>query len=457
MIRLCGRAAHFLVPCALALSSVTLAQVPDSGEAQAPVDRGDAREARDPALAMWVGHVESDNIARASTSESGSYENIGLFVDLAHTSSRVETSINTDLEFRTYSEDTIEDETVGALAAMADFDLVGDVFGWDFREDYNQGRKDPFAPIGPANREEINVFSSGPQFDVPLGGRTILSIGGDYSARRYGESTSVDSDSVLYQFSVFRQTGPTARVGIVASSDEVDYTDLDAPPYDIDRLSLRYEKTLATGRVLADIGTNEISSGNTKADEPMFNFEWSRSLTARSYLAVTAARQVTDSGGLLSSSIIDAPIAVGEILVSASPLESKRLGTSYVLTLARTDVTFAVAASNESYIGSTTLDNDSTTTRIAFNRTISPRSSLGVAFDEIQREYKDSGVPRADDKDTTITAWFNRSLGRRFSVALAWSRYERSGTQAFDEQRYEVRFGYSPTESSAAAMRSIGR
>ena len=246
--------------------------------------QGDAAEADAKILAVWFGHVESDNVARTTANESGSYDSVGLLTDLAHTSTRLETSIKADLAFRTYSEDAIEDETVGTLAAIADIDLVRDVFSWDLREDYSQGRRDLFSPMGPNNRESINVIASGPQIDVPLGGRTTLSIGGDYSVRRYDESTNVDSDATVYELGLFRRTTGTSVVGLVATSDEVEYTDVNAPPYDINRVTLRYDKALATGRVFADIGSNEITYGNFQTDEPLIVFEWSRALTARSHL-----------------------------------------------------------------------------------------------------------------------------------------------------------------------------
>ena len=381
----------------------------------------------------------------------------GLFADLAQTSTRVATSIDADLAFRKYSEDVIDDETVGMLAAVADIDLVRDVFSWDFRENYSQGLRDQFAPVGPNNRESINVVSSGPQLDLPLGGRTTLSIGGDYSARRYDESTNADSDSVVYELGLFRQTSGTSTFGLVANSNEIDYSDFNAPPYDIDRLSVRYERTLATGRVLASVGTNEISYADAKTDEPLFRFEWSRSLTARSRLAINAAREFTDSGTLSSPTIIDDPSNVGGVLVSTNPLEQKRVSVSYTVTTTRTNVSFAFGIADDSYIGNTTLDAETTTAEITLRRTISPRLDVGGAFQTIQREPKDADVAQADGDDTTISAWLNRSLGRRFSVAVAWSQYERRETQTFDETRYEVRFAYNPLGSGAAAMSSAGR
>jgi hypothetical protein len=460
MVRVRRRPPRSVLLLALAAGGTALGQAPDAPEAAAAtaIEGTDQEALKQQALALWVGHVESDNIARTAVAENGSYDSVGVYADLGHTSTRLVTNINTDIELRNYSLATIDNETVGTLGASANFNLVRDIFSWDFRDNYSQGRRDQFQPIGPTNRESINVFSSGPQFDVALGGRTTLSIGGDYSTRRYDQSTSVDSDSVVYQLGLFRQASPTARIGIVANADNIDYVDSNAAPYDIDRLSLRYEKMLATGAVSTDIGTNKIRSRGVRTNRPLFTFGWSRSLTPRSALSITAARELTDSSNLVSGTTrIDNTIDVGDVLVSANPLEHKTLGISYVLTMARTDISFGVVDTDEAYVGATTLDNKFTTTRIGFHRALSPRMDLGSSYDKSRRDYQDSAVPRADDIDTVLSAWLSHSLGRRYIVALAWSDYRRRGSQALDESRYELRFGYSPTGNGVASLRSIGR
>jgi hypothetical protein len=451
---------------ALALLFLALAASPNaSGQEPAatnsptlPAEREAATDADgQQTLAVWAGHVESDNIARSPTAGRGSFENIGLLTGLEYTSARITTSLDTDLEFRKYSGDVLGNETVGTLGALASFKLVRDVFRWDFGDHYDQGRRDQFAPIGPNNRESINVVTSGPHLDLPIGARTKLSLGGTYNARRYDESSNVDSDSVVYELGFFRQASETAVIGINATSNEVDYTVGNAPTYDIDRLSLRYDKMLASGAVHAALGKNKITFSNGSSDQPLFDFGWSRALTARTTLALTAAREFTDAGGLVAPTSVANPTGAGETLVSTSPLEQKRLGVSLTLKMTRTDLTFALGNADESYVGATTLDDDVTTTQVAVRRMLSPRLDLGGSFDRARREYSGGGLSRADDQDTTISAWLARSLGRRFNAVLAWSQYQRHGNLAFNETRYEVRIGYSPTGSGAAAMASAGR
>jgi hypothetical protein len=194
-----------------ALVHDALGQAPPADEFRARAPQADARPAgpegtapaepaasgareRDRALALWLSRGESDNVGRTVVPEDGSYDGLGLLARLAHESIRLAANLDSNVEFRSYSEAAIDDEIVGTLAGVANVQIVPDLFSWDFRENYGQGINDQFAAIGPNNRERINVFSSGPELDLNLGSRTILQIGGDYSARRYDQSQNVDAD-----------------------------------------------------------------------------------------------------------------------------------------------------------------------------------------------------------------------------------------------------------------------
>jgi hypothetical protein len=455
---------------ALASSGLAAAQPPGNPAQAAPVDTEApaAADAGAPTIptsepertfATWFGHVESDNLSRTVIAEDGSFDSVGLLLGLEHASTRLDASIDADLEYRSYSLDTLDDETVGTLTAAAEVDIVQDRVSWSFTDVYGQGITDPFAGIGPGNREKVNVLGTGPRAALPLNSRTSLELNGIYSERRFDESTQVDSDSLLYELGLYRQISLTARVGIGASSNEVEYVDVIAPKYQIDRLGLRYEKELSTGRVLADAGKNEISSGAFESDEPLYNFVWTRSLTARSELSVRAAREITDAGSALSTAIVPGleGSSFTDVVVTPNPFEQRRLGVSYVLTMSRTVVSAGLDSMQDEYIGSALYDNDSTSMRLSFERTVSPRLRVGLGYGRIDRDFTDTPGAQSDGRDGWTGAWLSRALGPRFSLGVAISSYDRSGADSYDEQRYELRIGYSPTDSAAAAMASVGR
>jgi hypothetical protein len=414
----------------------------------------------EPQLNLWMGRAKSDNLTRSGTGTEGYYDSLGLLLGLGHDSTRLQARLNGDLEFRTYSVDDVDEETIGNLDGVASLAVIPNRFAWSFRGTRGQGIRDPFAPLGPLNREGIQTLGSGPVFDLPLGSRTALSFRGEYSSRRFDQSTNVDNDSTLYQVGLFRAPSRTARFGLQLSSNEVDYPDVSAAPvFQIDSASLRYEKTLATGRVIAALGRNEVDTGLSKDDGPLLEFEWARDLATRSSLSIRAGRRFTDSGSFLStSSTTLASAGTMDIVVSASPVERSDAEVIYRLRGARTTAEVALGSADDIFLTYSTLDNDTKSASIAVTRIVSVRLSLNVAWRRLQREIEDpltTGTP--SNEDAVLSLWVNRSLGRRFNLAAILARYEREGAETFHDRRFELRLGYSPTQQSGGGLGLVGR
>jgi hypothetical protein len=411
------------------------------------------------AIAVWASRAESDNMGRSEDGARGTYNGLGFLFDLAHAAARLDSSLYTNLELRQYSDETIDDDPVGTLDGLLSFDLMPERVIWDVRDSYGQGTLDPFAAIGPDNRESINVFATGPRFQLPLGGRFELSAGGSYSSRRFDDSDQLDSDATVYDLGLFRQTSETTRFGLVLTTNEVEYDVPSAPRYDIDRASLRYERSLATGAVIVDVGKNEISYPGGATDEPSYSFEWNRNLATRSRLRVAATRLFTDAGTALSSDLSgDLDGSDTGILVTASPFEQEGLFVGYSLAGARTSVSLDLGFTEESYVGAVSLDNDNTTTHALLRRTVSSRLAVGLEYSGNERAFVATDTePARDETDRTLSAWINHSFGRLFDVALVLTSYEREGTVELKEDRYEIRFTYSPSDSGAVALGAAGR
>jgi len=279
-----------------------------------------------PRLGVWLGHADSDNLARSAPATEGYYDSLGLLLGLAKNSQRLTAHINSDLEYRSYSLNTLDNETIGTLDAAAEVGIVPDRFMWTFRGNEGQGVRDPAAAFGPLNRQSISTIGSGPKLSLPLGGRMSFSLDGEYSKRRYDQSVYPDSDSVLYDVGLFRRTSQTGRIGIQASTDTIDFSGISAPSYKIDSVSVRYEKTLATGRVIAAVGNNRADTGVATSSNPLVNFEWTRAVASRSTLSVNADRAFTDAGNELSvAPIVTTTNGAAAVALVASPIERQNV------------------------------------------------------------------------------------------------------------------------------------
>jgi len=209
--------------------------------------------------------------------------------------------------------------------------------------------------------------------------------------------------------------------------------------------------------VRADLGENDISTAGFEQSEPLYRFLWTRSLTARSELSIRAARELTDAGAVLASLLVpDEGPSFTDVIVTPNPLQQKRLGATYALTMSRTVISAELGTWKDEYIGNAAFDNDAITMHLQLVRTITPRLTWGIGYDDVDRDFRNDGA-QPDSEDSWVATWLNHSIGPRFNLGFAISKYDRSGIDSYDEQRYEIRFGYSPTESGAAAMGRVGR
>lgn len=411
-------------------------------------------------FALWLGRIASDNVARLSGGTRGSYDSLGVLFDIDQRSQRLESRLDTNIEFRHYSDENIEDKPVGMIDGALHVGLIPDRLGWGFEETYGQILTDPFNASGPFNRESINVFTTGPELDLPLGASTVLSAAARHSTRRYDDTDTLDNDARLYEIGAYRQARETSRYGLRWTTNEIDYDAVGLPPYDIDRGSLHYERRFSSGGVSVDIGVNELTFLDSTTDEPLFNFEWSRDLAARSALRVIANREFSDTGANLRADLSQGPVGSdSRILPSSSPFEQKRLFSAYTVGGARTSLTIGLSKAEESYVTAADLDNENSMAQAAFRRNVTPRLSFGVDVYRVEREFQPiADEPLRKDIDETISAWVNRSIGRVFGLAVVLSHYERGGTiESFDENRYEIRLTYSPSNSATEALGAVGR
>ena len=79
-----------------------------------------------------------------------------------------------DIEYRKYNADDPSgdydyDEVLGSVDGLLELHAVPDQVQWDARAGYGQVRIDAFSPTGPANRQRMAYFSTGPKIGLPLG------------------------------------------------------------------------------------------------------------------------------------------------------------------------------------------------------------------------------------------------------------------------------------------------
>ena len=164
------------------------------------------------------------------------------------------------------------------------------------QEDFGQAQVDPFAPVTPTNRENINYVSTGPDLDLRLGSLGFVDVTARYARTQY-QTSPFDSNRLTG--SIARGPaiiGSIPRISLDGSAERVLF-DNTVENTDFDRSSVygRYELEGCAHRAAANLGATKVDQGNESTTGPLAKLQLSRKLSAAAKLTFTAGRDLTDA------------------------------------------------------------------------------------------------------------------------------------------------------------------
>jgi hypothetical protein len=133
-----------------------------------------------------------------------------------------------------------DEEVLGRLDGSVIWWAVPEQIAWVLDNVYGQVTIDPFTPIGPANRQNTNFLSTGPDWYVSLGDRTRAYLGGRFGSAWY-EDTDDDSERLLGIVGIERAVASSTRLGMEVSTESVDYDSVLQSDFDRSEAYVRYQ------------------------------------------------------------------------------------------------------------------------------------------------------------------------------------------------------------------------
>jgi hypothetical protein len=185
--------------------------------------------------------------------------------------------------------------------ALAKLALVPDRVTWVLQEDFGQSLLDPYLPQTPSNRQNINYVSTGPDFDLRLGGTGFFDVSVRY-AEAYYEDSPFDSNRLFGSLAWGVRLSPTSSVSLNGDSERVlfDNTVVNTD-FNLSNAFIRYTAQGARTQLTANLGATEVRAGPTTTTGPLAQLGLTRTLSPSATLALSAARQLTDPSTSFSS------------------------------------------------------------------------------------------------------------------------------------------------------------
>lgn len=393
---------------------------------------------------LEAGAGYSDNIARVSANERDEkIGTVGLDLSWDEQTRRIDGNALIDLAYFEYFDDTFDSELVGTGDASLTFGIVPERFTWSFQDSFGQAQSDPFAPLTPETREDLNYFTTGPDIIARLGTAGALRLFGRYSLTSYEESL-LDSERRIAGAAFERDLSASSRVALNGVTGEVDFDD--APgDYDIDNAFISYELDAARTDIIFELGYTWLKPEvGEETDGPLASLSLIRALSASSTLHVELGTQFTDASEALRSGLEGGIVGGADVSASPDPFENRTAGLRWSFSRNRTGFTLGASWNEDRYERTTTLDR----TRLAYEATFSRQ--LGATLDLLlvglfsDEEFDTTGLTA---EELNLSARLDWQAGRTLGLALSIERYDRDtsdGTGEYVENRAFLLLTFRP-------------
>jgi len=367
----------------------------------------------------------TDNITRVHDDPiDENFGMVGLTAAWQEQTRRFDGLADIDLSYVEYLENDFESEIIGNADASVIFGIVPDHFTWMARDTFGQVQADPFVPVTPENRQDLNYFTTGPDFIMEFGSQNALRVIGRWSSSQY-EGATLDSTREQVGLQYSRIMTRISDFGIQAIAERINFEN-ELTPSDYDRQSafVSYDLNAPRTEIEAQLGYTWLHrEGQDIDDSPLVDIFITRNLTPSSTLAFSAGVQLTDAGDALRDSM---PSGAGglspSITATSDPYENRHFGLEYRFQKPRTGLTLSVQRSVEEYESQTLYDRTRMNYTLAGNRLLTSALELTLNVNFTHDDFHNVVNSTDEKRFGVVLDW---RLTRTFSLRFLAERLER--------------------------------
>lgn len=424
------------------IASLALAAAVTMALAGATAHAQQAEPGLDYSVRAGVGY--SDNLNRNDGDPvSSMFYSLGGNLRYYNQQGRVDSDINLDLDWQDYEASGFDSQVWGNMRARVNYSFVPDRLVWVFQNDFGQGSRNAFSSMSPDNVENINYFTTGPQWTIRLGDAMSATLDAKYSNVWYEESPN-NSDRYSGGLMLFRGLSTSSRAYVRANYEDVQFdSGALAPDFTQTDLLAGYSSEGARTQLTAEAGYSELETDFDKQDGPTYMLSLSHDLTAalRAKLRLgqefnDAARDIRQQG--------DFGTETDGVLSNGQAYEDRYAEFMLRFEKNRTELSGGVRYNDQDYITDDILDRE----RLRFDARL--RRQIGrdwSAYLDAQFESVDYSFDEEVDYDETelgVGFGWTPTAKLAFNLQYRYRTRPSSSTDSFDENFVWLRADWSP-------------
>ncbi|MBS93012.1 MAG: hypothetical protein CL799_01005 [Chromatiales bacterium] len=254
-----------------------------------------------------------------------------------------------------YTKDTNSNETQYFGDIVLDFHLVPDLISWRIEDHLSNEPIVSDAPDVPDNRQDVNVFFTGPEFTFRMGQRNRIDLVGGVIRTSAEETSEFDSDRNIGRLAYVHSVSNRFDLGLSGEWEDVEFDELVDSPLGI--VSGDYDRTdaYATASFRRGSNTLELEAGASDLDYEELPDDDGERIFARFHREVSELAEwelayrdmFTDASRTVSG---QPNLGLGGINVSADVYRLEGLQFTYSGPVSTAAVELTAAAREEKYV-----------------------------------------------------------------------------------------------------------
>ncbi len=343
---------------------------------------------------------------------------------------RLDTTLNGAGGWLHYLNNTYSDDFLGQADGSMVFKLLPERVTWTFQDTYGQITADPFSPATPINRQDVNVFGTGPDIHLRLGSQMQLQMAGRYGDTRYQDSSQIDTRNWGGSIGLVREASPAVTYGIHASQNRYDYKTTGVPLFDQQAAWLALQATGARQELSVEVGANRIHSTAESQTRPLARVTWQRRVRPSWTMNLQLSSEYQNAS---QQFVAGNTTTIG---ISSQPAAVRRADLTFAFERPRTTFSFGGGVGKTEYIGTTGLDEKTWSAHTNLSRRFTPRLQGFLGYRVDLRRYV-SGPPQSI-RLGVATAGLDWQIARSVFATLGYARTDSGGVTALNRYATNV-------------------
>ena len=370
----------------------------------------------------------------------------GVF-KLVENSSNLIANVDASLSIINYSNNQQQDDVSSNVNALGRWIIKPKQFEWILSDVYTQTIINQFQSINQSNIQNINVFSTGPNFFLRFNSRNNI----NFEARVnnvFFENTGGDNNQLSTAIRWLYLTSPALTTSLNAELEKTDYIDIALNDYTRNDAFARFYYKKANSVFAAEAGLTKVEYNNqreTLGKRYLLSVQQQR--TSNSDFQLVYRYGLTDTGSFLSSAVLN-PLSNSTLSTSLVPdvFTLEELNFNYNKKGKKFSFNISVNQNKFRYENQTALNQHGASVSISPIINISQVSSLRFEAKNTKTTY-DNQNPIREDLDYLYRAVYSYKSSKKISLSLSLESEKRKSTNvasSYNDNRIIASLIYTP-------------